>query len=206
MAFPSRWIHPRDAKDPWDTFEVAEALHATDFVWTYSLDGQAVGGMKQFGGKVFLAINSLVPDEPGGSERLQGRILDLDGNRVTAPWMRNWKGRYWGCANSPQYRSSYEAYAKRAVDAGTDGLQMDDPPMNVAALRWGGCLCPHCMAEFREQCSRIRLRLPRTQKSTTRPRKGYCRRMFLGTTHATPRCNPTNQKEEAARGKHALWH
>ena len=41
------------------------------------------------------------------------------------------------------------AYAKRAVDAGTDGLQMDDPPMNAAAVRWGGCFCPHCMAGFR---------------------------------------------------------
>jgi hypothetical protein len=91
-----------------------------------------------------------VPDEPGKNERLQGRILDLDGNRVTAPWMRGWKGRYWGCANSPQYRESYVAYAKRAVDAGTDGLQMDDPPMNVAAVRWGGCFCPHCMAGFRQ--------------------------------------------------------
>jgi len=150
VCFSSRWIHPRDTKDPWDTFEVAAAFHATDFVWTYSLDPQAVARMKRSGGKVYLAINSLVPDEPGKNERLQGRILDLDGNRVTAPWMRGWKGSYWGCANSPQYRESYVAYAKRAVDAGTDGLQMDDPPMNVAAVRWGGCFCPHCLEGFRQ--------------------------------------------------------
>ncbi len=150
VCFSSRWIHPRNAKDTWDTFEVATAFHATDFVWTYSLDQRAVGRMKQLGGKVYLAINSLVPDEPGKNERLQGRILDLDGNRITAPWMRGWKGSYWGCANSPQYRESYVAYAKRAVDAGTDGLQMDDPPMNVAAVRWGGCFCPRCMAGFRQ--------------------------------------------------------
>jgi hypothetical protein len=150
VCFSSRWIHPRNAQDPWDTFKVAATFHATDYVWTYSLDPEAVGRMKQSGGNVYLAINSLVPDEPGKSERLRGRILELDGNRVTAPWMRGWKGSYWGCANSPQYRESYVAYAKRAVDAGTDGLQMDDPPMNVAAVRWGGCFCPHCMAGFRK--------------------------------------------------------
>jgi hypothetical protein len=150
VCFSSRWIHPRDAKDPWDTFQVATAFHATDFVWVYTLDPPSVGRMKQLGGKVYLAINSLVPDEPGKNERLRGRVLDLDGNRVTAPWMRGWKGSYWGCANSPEYRQSYIAYANRAVDAGTDGLQMDDPPMNVAAVKWGGCFCPHCMAGFRQ--------------------------------------------------------
>ena len=49
--------------------------------------------MKQSGGKLYLAINSLVPDEPGKNERLQGCILDLADNRVTAPWMRRWPKR-----------------------------------------------------------------------------------------------------------------
>jgi len=150
VCFSTRWIHPRNADDPWDSFQVAEAFCATDFVWVYTLDRRAVERMKQSQGKVYLAINSLVPDESGKDERLRGRILDLEGNRITAPWMRGWGGRFWGCANSPEYRKSYVAYANKAIDAGSDGLQMDDPPMNVAALRWGGCFCPHCMAGFRE--------------------------------------------------------
>jgi len=149
VCFSSRWAHPRDAHDPHDTFQTAAAFAATDFVWIYSLDQKFVDRMKQVGGRVYLAINSLVPDAPGSNERLRGRILDLDGNRVTAPWMRGWKGSYWGCANSPEYRASYVAYAGRALEAGTDGLQMDDPPMNVAAVNWGGCFCPHCLAGFR---------------------------------------------------------
>lgn len=149
VCFSSRWAHPQNANDPHDTFSTAAAFDATDFVWIYSLDAKFVGRMKQAGGKVYLAINSLVPDAPGSNERLRGRILDLDGNRVSAPWMRGWKGSYWGCANSPEYRASYVAFANRAIDAGSDGLQMDDPLMNVAAVNWGGCFCPHCMAGFR---------------------------------------------------------
>jgi hypothetical protein len=149
VCFSSRWIHPVNSNDPRDTFAVASAFHATDFVWIYTLDAQAVTRMKGYGGHVFLAINSLVPDAPGTNERLRGRILDLEGNRVTAPWMRGWQGSYWGCANSPEYRVSYLAYARKALDAGASGLQMDDPPMNLAAVKWGGCFCPHCLQGFR---------------------------------------------------------
>ncbi len=149
VCFSSRWAHPQNAQDPHDTFQTAAAFQATDFVWIYSLDAKFVDRMKQAGGKVCLAVNSLVPDAPGSNERLRGRILDLDGNRVTAPWMRGWKGSYWGCASSPEYRASYVAFANRAVDAGSDALQMDDPTMNMSAVNWGGCFCEHCTAGFR---------------------------------------------------------
>lgn len=150
VCFSSRWQHPRDAKDPFDTFKTAAAFHATDFVWVYSLDKRFVDRIKQTGARCCLALNSLVPDEPGKNERLRGRIVDLDGKRVSAPWMRGWPGSYWGCANSPEYRDSYVAYANRAVDAGSDALQTDDPKMNAAAVSWGACFCPHCMAGLRQ--------------------------------------------------------
>ena len=102
VCFSSRWIHPRTPQDPWNTFQAAAAFHATNFLWVYSLDRQAVQRLKLFGGTVYLAINSRQPDEPDKNERLRGRILDLDGNRVTAPWMRSGKGNFWGCANSPR--------------------------------------------------------------------------------------------------------
>ncbi len=28
-------------------------------------------------------------------------------------------------------------------------LQMDDPPINHTAVRWGACFCDHCLAGFR---------------------------------------------------------
>jgi hypothetical protein len=150
VCFSSRWFHPAKPSDPHDTFQTAEAFVATDFVWTYSLDPNFVRRAKSFGGKVFLAINSLVPDEPTSNTRRRGRIVDLDGNPVTAPWMRGWKESYWGCVNSPEYRASYLAYAKRAIDAGCDALQMDDPRTNLAAVDWGACFCSHCMEGFRQ--------------------------------------------------------
>lgn len=150
VCFSSRWKHPQNAKDPFDTFQTAAAFLATEFVWVYSLDKPFVDRMKQSGAKVGLAVNSMVTDVPGKSERRRGRLLDLDGNLLSAPWMRTWKENAWGCANSPEYRASFVAHASAAIDAGADTLQMDDPAMNIAAVRWGGCFCSHCMAGFRK--------------------------------------------------------
>ncbi len=150
VCFSSRWVRPSGSNDPHETFRAAEAFAATDFVWTYSLDPTFVQRAKTYGGKVFLAINSLVPDEPTGTSRQRGRIVDLEGRPVTAPWMRHGGQRFWGCVNSPEYRESYLAYAQRAIDAGCDGLQMDDPLTNLHAVQWGACFCRHCMEGFRD--------------------------------------------------------
>jgi hypothetical protein len=104
--------------------------------------------MKQSGAKVCLAVNSMVPDAVGTNTRRRGRLLDLDGNRLSAPWMRTWQENAWGCVNSPEYRASFVAHAAAAIDAGSDTLQMDDPATNMAAVRWGGCFCTHCVAGF----------------------------------------------------------
>ena len=154
VCFSSRWKHPASTKDPYDTFQVAAAFHATDFVWVYSLDKQFVQRMKQSGAKVCLAVNSMVPDAVGTNTRRRGRLLDLDGNLLSAPWMRTWKENAWGCVNSPEYRASFVAHAAAAIDAGSDTLQMDDPATNMAAVRWGGCFCTHCMAGFRTYLKR----------------------------------------------------
>ena len=84
VCFSSRWKHPASTKDPYDTFQVAAAFHATDFVWVYSLDKQFVQRMKQSAAKVCLAVNSMVPDAVGTNTRRRGRLLDLDGNLLLA--------------------------------------------------------------------------------------------------------------------------
>jgi len=154
VCFSSRWSHPTNAQDPWDTFQAAEAFHATDFVWVYSLDPKFVGRLRKHaaenGGRaVILAVNSMIPDPPDFRRRERGRILDLNGSRITAPWMRSWADPAWGCANSPEYRAGFVEYAVRALAAGATALQMDDARMNMAAVAWGGCFCPHCMEKFR---------------------------------------------------------
>jgi hypothetical protein len=149
VCFSSRWSHPINRDDPHDTFAAAEAFHATDFVWTYSLDPKFVQRLRQSGERVFLAVNSLIPDPPDFRRRSKGRIVDLLGQPVTAPWMRSWPDSAWGCANSPEYREGFIEYAVRAIQAGATALQMDDPRMNLAAVSWGACFCPHCIEGFR---------------------------------------------------------
>ena len=99
VCFSSRWSHPINRDDPHDTFAAAEAFYATDFVWTYSLDPKFVQRLRQSGERVFLAVNSLIPDPPDFRRRSKGRIVDLLGQPVTAPWMRSWPDSAWGCAN-----------------------------------------------------------------------------------------------------------
>jgi len=138
-----------NSQDPHDTFKAAKAFHATDFVWTYSLDRNFVQSLRQQGDRVILAVNSMIPDPPDFRRRLRGRILDLEGRPVTAPWMRSWSDSAWGCANSPEYRDGFVQYAVQAIEAGATALQMDDPRMNMASVAWGACFCPHCMEGFR---------------------------------------------------------
>ncbi len=149
VCFSSRWFHPVNRDDHHDTFKAAEVFHATDFVWTYSIDSNFVGRLRQMGNRVFLAVNSMVPDPPDFRRRLRGRIVDLENRPVTAPWMRSWADPAWGCANSPEYREGFIGYAVRSIEAGATALQMDDPRMNMAAVSWGACFCRHCMEGFR---------------------------------------------------------
>ncbi|MFV2066296.1 MAG: hypothetical protein ACC645_04900 [Pirellulales bacterium] len=148
VCFSSRSKHPQNDKDPHDSFRTASAFHATRFDWVYTQERAFVEQAKKGGYGFWCAINSMVPDAPGGG-RTKGRLTDLDGNLVTAPWMRGWKGAAWGCVNSPPWRQSYLTWAKTCLDAGTDGFQMDDPPINYAAVRWGACFCDHCLNGFR---------------------------------------------------------
>jgi len=148
VCFSSRWKRVANDKNPHDSFRAAAAFHATRFVWVYTHDKEFVEKAKKAGYSFWCAINSMVPDAPGGG-RQKGRITDLDGKLVTAPWMRAWKDPAWGCVNSPQWRHSYLVWAKRCLDAGSDGLQMDDPRNNYGTVNWGGCFCEYCMTGFR---------------------------------------------------------
>jgi hypothetical protein len=148
VLFSSRWKHPRNASDPHDTFAAAKAFHATQFVWVYTSDSAFIGKAKSLGYGFQCTLNSVVSDWPEGGKR-RGRITALDASLITAPWMRAWKSAEWGCCNHPDWRASYIAHASAALSAGADSLQMDDPTLNLAATRWGGCFCDSCIAGFR---------------------------------------------------------
>lgn len=149
VCFSSRWKHPSNAEDPHNTFETAKAFSVTRYLWAYTSDAKFIEEAKKTANSFQCALNSMVADHPGGG-RQQGRLMDLDGNLVSAPWMRAWKDPAWGCCNSTEWRASYLAAAKAALEAGADLFQMDDPVLNLGAMQWGACFCPYCMAGFRD--------------------------------------------------------
>ena len=152
VCFSPRWRRPRDADDPYDTFRDAKAFHATRLDWVYTTDPSWIAQCKQRGYWFTGSLNTILVDAPGKPTRDRGRILDKDGNRVAAPWMRKWaQPGYWGCANSPEYRQTFLAHAKILIDGGIDAIQMDDPVINYGAVRWGGCYCVYCLKKAEAQ-------------------------------------------------------
>ncbi len=150
VSFSSRWHRPIDENDPHDTFETATAFFATRLDWVYSTDSAWIAECKSRGYHFVSALNSKLPDKPGGNSRLKGRVKDKAGNPVTAPWMEGWDA-WWGCANNSEYRQIFIDHAKICLDGGADYFQIDDPDMNYNAVNWGGCFCTYCREKAKNE-------------------------------------------------------
>jgi hypothetical protein len=148
VCFSSRWIHPKGKDDPHDSLKAAEAFHATRFDWAYITDKEFIKEIKHRGLTFCPATNTSAFVGDLRPKQKRGRIVDLGGNIVTAPWMRMWKHSSWGCVNSPDYRESYLARLKQYADLGADAIQTDDPGNNWTATKWGACFCKYCMTRF----------------------------------------------------------
>jgi len=162
VCFSSRWKHPSNDNDPHDTFEAAAAFHATGFYWCNGPNVDYFRDIVRRGYTVQGWLSTILPDTVFGNTRQQGRILDQQGELVTGPWMRAFKG-WWGCMNSPEYRQVYLDYIQTYLDAGCESLQMDDPGQNMTAVAWGGCWCPYC----REKAARLGKQPPEIQAAST---------------------------------------
>ncbi len=140
-------IHPTKPGDPHDTLAAARAFHVTRLEWVYA-SPEEIRRLRGDGLFIGASVNSLYrrKDAPAGDHT--GWCVDRAGNRVTAPWMKNWDV-YWGCVNSPEFRDYFLSQALDLLRAGAHALQTDDPAMNQGAVNWGGCFCTHCMRGFR---------------------------------------------------------
>ena len=152
VCMSSRWPRPLNDEDTHDTIRDAKAYHATRIEWCYSFDTDWIKRVKDegffYGGAVNANLADQAPDYSEEHTYLKGRIRDVKGHMVTAPWMSKWSPvPYWGCVNSPQYREIYLDCLKKLVDAGVDAIHTDDPASNIAAANWGGCFCEHCVME-----------------------------------------------------------
>ncbi len=144
-----RSLRPRPASenDPHDTLDAMRGFHVTWLEWTYGNDAAFIRKVHELGATygAAAAAGSYLGDAPVE----QWNVVDLDGKRLVAPWMRQWKRpNPWGCANHPEFRAGHVRAVLAAMDAGADVLQRDEPGQNHNALSWGGCFCDHCMKAF----------------------------------------------------------
>ncbi|NED99436.1 hypothetical protein [Phytoactinopolyspora halotolerans] len=52
--------------------------------------------------------------------------------------------------NNPVWREYLKAVIRIQIDAGVDGVQLDEAELPMGALQYGACFCKDCMAGFRE--------------------------------------------------------
>ncbi len=52
--------------------------------------------------------------------------------------------------NNPVWREYLKAVIRIQVDAGVDGVQLDEAELPMGAFQYGACFCKDCMSQFRE--------------------------------------------------------
>ncbi len=155
---PGRSVGP--GTQQYTTWEAANAFRATRIDWVYTLNGSFVVAAHlppHNLSAVSLAMNAQVPD-PNGTYNI-GRVLNVNGERLVAPWMRAWPQKpFYGCVNNPAYKNIAFDRARKLASLGADAIQHDDPTTNAEAVSWNdgdpklsGCYCSVCMKGFTER-------------------------------------------------------
>jgi hypothetical protein len=138
VCFSSRHARP-------EALEVARAFGATRLDWCYTTDAAFLANCRRAGMSVLGgALSPTLADRVDAGGMPTGRILDRQGQPVTAPWMRAWNRIYWGCMNNPDFRRTVLTRVELSLKAGIDWFLFDDAQGNAAAVRWGGCWCSSC--------------------------------------------------------------
>jgi len=76
-----------------------------------------------------------VPDPDGKSFKI-GRVQNIHGEPLLAPWMRAWGSKpYYGCINHPDYLKLAFARADELFEM-SGAIQHDDPTANGEAASW----------------------------------------------------------------------
>jgi hypothetical protein len=78
---------------------------------------------------------------------------DIYGNALHARWVEC-PDREHQCylmdRNNPVWREYLKAIIRIQVDAGVDGIQLDEAELPITSIQYGGCFCKDCMRLFRE--------------------------------------------------------
>jgi hypothetical protein len=77
---------------------------------------------------------------------------DIHGNALHAKWVQC-PDREHECfymdRNNPVWREYLKAVIRIQIDAGADGVQLDETELPIGSFQYGGCFCKDCMKGFR---------------------------------------------------------
>jgi hypothetical protein len=83
----------------------------------------------------------------------EGCSRDINGVPCHAHWVEvpdNDHFCYTMDRNNPVWREYLKAIIRIQIDAGVDGVQLDEAELPMTTLQYGGCFCKDCMKQFRE--------------------------------------------------------
>ncbi len=84
---------------------------------------------------------------------------DLYGRPVHAEWVEvknHAQQAYQMCRNNPVWRDYLKKIMEIQIDAGVQGIQLDECELPMTAITSGGCFCRDCMREFAEYLTKRR--------------------------------------------------
>lgn len=85
-------------------------------------------------------------------ELLEAICLNINGDKIQLEWypISPSEPFYWGCTNNPTWQDYLKEVIHRAIDAGADGIHIDEIYGTEHAIwRSRGCFCITCMDGFR---------------------------------------------------------
>jgi hypothetical protein len=89
----------------------------------------------------------------------EGAARTYKGDAVHAGWVEcpdNGHQAYQMCRNNPVWRDYLKKIIKIMIDAGVDGIQLDEAELPITSLKAGGCFCKDCRKQFREFLKEIK--------------------------------------------------
>jgi hypothetical protein len=105
---------------------------------------------------------------PGGLRNSRGEVVtdlieecvarDIDQQPCHARWVEcpdREHQCYYMDRNNPVWREYLKAVIRIQIDAGVDGIQLDEAELPMGAFQYGACFCRECMDQFREHLRRL---------------------------------------------------
>lgn len=105
---------------------------------------------------------------PGGLKNGRGEMVtdlieeccsrDIYGEPCHARWVEcpdRAHQSYMMDRNNPVWREYLKAVIRLQIDAGVDGVQLDEAELPITSFQYGGCFCKECMQGFREYLEQL---------------------------------------------------